>query len=230
MRVGKLSAAEMAERRQVMLQTAFRLFSERNIESVSMADVAAETSYNLRSFQRYFHSKNNLVIETATWVFDSFVAQYRARRRRPVEETTAAEDYEFFLDSFLDLYRNHADILRFNQFFNVYVRSEKIDAGQLQPYGGMIDALRERFRAVYEKRDAAHRLPGGGHLLRDAAPDARRGDALRRGLGLRRGRESGAGASSAKADAAAGVHDHRIAITEHPLAKDVLCYVLRSKT
>ena len=151
MRVGKLSAAEMAERRQVMLQTAFRLFSERNIESVSMADVAAETSYNLRSFQRYFHSKNNLVIETATWVFDSFVAQYRARRRRPVEETTAAEDYEFFLDSFLDLYRNHADILRFNQFFNVYVRSEKIDAGQLQPYGGMIDALRERFRAVYEK-------------------------------------------------------------------------------
>ena len=151
MRVGKLIAAEMAERRQVMLQTAFRLFSERNIESVSMADVAAETSYNLRSFQRYFHSKNNLVIETATWVFDSFVAQYRARRRRPIEETTAAEDYEFFLDSFLDLYRERGDLLRFNQFFNVYVRSEKIDAGQMQPYGGMIDALRERFRAVYEK-------------------------------------------------------------------------------
>ena len=157
MRVGKLSAAEMAERRQVMLQTAFRLFSERNIESVSMADVAAETSYNLRSFQRYFHSKNNLVIETATWVFDSFMAQYRARRRRPIEETTAAEDYEFFLDSFLDLYRERGDLLRFNQFFNVYVRSEKIDAGQLQPYGGMIDALRERFRIAYAKNDGTLR-------------------------------------------------------------------------
>ena len=147
----KLSAEQMAERRQIMLQTAFRLFAERNIDSVSMEDVAAETDYGIRSFYRYFKDKDNLVIETATWAFDSFMAQYRTRRRRPIEETTAAEDYEFFLDSFLDLYRNHADILCFNQFFNVYVRSEKIDAGQLQPYGGMIDALRERFRAVYEK-------------------------------------------------------------------------------
>ena len=153
----KLSAEQMAERRQIMLQTAFRLFAERNIDSVSMEDVAAETDYGIRSFYRYFKDKDNLVIETATWVFDSFMAQYRARRRRPVEETTAAEDYEFFLDSFLDLYRNHADILRFNQFFNVYVRSEKIDAGQLQPYGGMIDALRERFRIAYAKNDGTLR-------------------------------------------------------------------------
>ena len=153
----KLSAEQMAERRQIMLQTAFRLFAEKNIDSVSMEDVAAETDYGIRSFYRYFKDKDNLVIETATWVFDSFMAQYRARRRRPVEETTAAEDYEFFLDSFLDLYRNHADILRFNQFFNVYVRSEKIDAGQLQPYGGMIDALRERFRIAYAKNDGTLR-------------------------------------------------------------------------
>ena len=72
---------------------------------------------------------------------------------RSMEQTggTAADVYAFFLDSFLRLYRERADLLRFNQFFNVYVRSEKIDAGHLRPYGGMIDALRERFRAVYEK-------------------------------------------------------------------------------
>lgn len=146
----KLSAEQMAERRQIMLQTAFRLFAERNIDSVSMEDVAAETDYGIRSFYRYFKDKDTLVIETATWAFQTFTAENRTRNP---EQTggTAADVYAFFLDSFLRLYRERSDLLRFNQFFNVYVRSEKIDAGQLQPYGGMIDALRERFRAAYEK-------------------------------------------------------------------------------
>lgn len=147
----KLSAAEMAERRQAMLHAAFQLFSERNIDSVTLSDVAAESGCPLRTVQRYFHEKDALVVETATWAFDSFAAQYRTRRRRPIEETTAAEDYEFFLDSFLDLYRNHADILRFNQFFNIYVRAEHIGADQLHSYGGMIGVVRERFRALCRK-------------------------------------------------------------------------------
>ncbi len=145
-----ISAAEMAQRRQVMLQTAFRLFSERNIESISMGDVAAETDYTLRSFQRYFHAKENLVVETATWAFENFIAENRKRRRDP-DKTTAAEDYEFFLDSFLALYRDHADLLRFNQMFNIFLRAEHIDKTRLQPFTGMTDALRERFRATYEK-------------------------------------------------------------------------------
>ncbi len=154
----KLSAAQMAERRQIMLQTAFRLFAERNIDSVSMEDVAAETDYGLRTVYRYFKDKDTLVIETATWAFDSFMAQYRARRRRPIEETTAAEDYEFFLDSFLDLYRNHADILRFNQFFNVYIQSERIDPEVLKPYRDMIEGLRRNFHRVYERAERDHTI------------------------------------------------------------------------
>ncbi len=146
----KMSAAQMAERRLMLLQTAFRLFTDRNIDSVSISDVAQQSGCPLRTVHRYFSTRDALVVETAAWAFESFMAENR-KRRRDSAQTTAAEDYEFFLDSFLVLYRDHADLLRFNQFFNVYVRSEKIDAGQMKPYGGMIDALRERFRAVYEK-------------------------------------------------------------------------------
>ena len=56
---------------------------------------------------------------------------------------TAAEIFEFYLDSFIELYKNHRDLLRFNQFFNVYVQSEHIDAETLKPYRGMIDRLKE---------------------------------------------------------------------------------------
>ena len=144
------SYAQMAEVRQKVLAAAFRLFAEKNIDSITLSDVAAESGCPLRTVQRYFHEKDTLVIETATWAFQTFTAE---NSKRNPEQTggTAAEVYAFFLDSFLRLYREQSDLLRFNQFFIVYVRSEKIDAGQLQPYGGMIDALRERFRAVYEK-------------------------------------------------------------------------------
>ena len=91
----KLSAEQMAERRQIMLQTAFRLFAERNIDSVSMEDVAAETDYGIRSFYRYFKDKDTLVIETATWAFQTFTAE---NSKRNPEQTggTAADVYAFF--------------------------------------------------------------------------------------------------------------------------------------
>ena len=146
----KLSAEEMAVRRQEMLQAAFRLFSERNIDAVTLDDIAAETGYTKRSLLRYFKSKDGLVIEAATWAFTNFMTANRARS--PLKNGgTAADVYAFFLDSFLRLYREHRGLLRFNQFFNVYIQSQRIDSEQMQPYTGMIDAIKARFHAVYLK-------------------------------------------------------------------------------
>ena len=55
------------------------------------------------------------------------------------------------LDAFIDLYRHHKDILRFNQFFNVYVQNENIPEEQMKSYLDMIDMLKNRFHDVYEK-------------------------------------------------------------------------------
>ena len=37
-------------------------------------------------------------------------------------------------DSFLYLYREHSDMLRFNQNFNLYMRSGEIPADRMNPY------------------------------------------------------------------------------------------------
>ena len=147
MQGGKLSAAEMSERREEMLRAAFRLFAEKNIESVRMQDIAEATDYTLRSLQRYFRSKENLVVAAATWSWEQFLQADSAFR--PGANATAAERYTGFLDSFLRLYRRRRDILRFNQFFNVYVQSRQIDASEMQPYRAMVDALRARFHDVF---------------------------------------------------------------------------------
>lgn len=145
----KLSADDMEIRRQEMLAAAFRLFSERNIDAVTMGDIAKETGYTIRSLQRYFNCKEALVVEVGAWAFERFVTANRARN--PEKTGTAADVYAFFLDSFLTLYREHRDLLRFNQFFNVYIQARHVSREQMQPYTGMIDMVKERFHAIYRK-------------------------------------------------------------------------------
>jgi len=64
---------------------------------------------------------------------------------------TGAQYLRFYLDSFLDLYRNHRDILRFNYNFNSYLQHESGTATQRQPYLQMVDILHERFHRLCER-------------------------------------------------------------------------------
>ncbi|MBQ2601838.1 MAG: TetR/AcrR family transcriptional regulator [Oscillospiraceae bacterium] len=143
----KLSAGDMAARREIMLETAFRLFTEKNIDSVTMGEIAAVTGFTTRSLQRYFHSKDNLVVAVSTWAWENYLNVNR--EQSPENTGTAAETYEFMVESFIRLYRENVDILRFNQFFNVYVRSQKFSSEQMQPFIAMIDAIKARFHLVY---------------------------------------------------------------------------------
>lgn len=144
-----ISATEKEKRREEMLAAAFRLFSERSIDVVQMADIAKETGYTTRSLNRYFSAKDDLVVAVSVWAIESFTKINR--QKNPEKAGTAAEIYAFFLDSFLRMYRDHSDILRFNQHFNIYIKDRGISREQMQPYSGMIDEIRERFHAVYLK-------------------------------------------------------------------------------
>ncbi|MBE7002942.1 MAG: TetR/AcrR family transcriptional regulator [Ruminococcaceae bacterium] len=140
-------ARELARRKQRIAETAFTLFAERSIESVLMTEIAEACEISEMTLYRHFASKDELVVAVSKWAMDSFT---RVNRRKSPEMTgTAAETYALFLDSFLRMYREHSDILRFNQYFNIYIKSRRVGAEQMQPYSGMIDAIRERFHAVY---------------------------------------------------------------------------------
>ena len=66
---------------------------------------------------------------------------------------TAVQRFESYLESFIDLYRNHKDLLRFNQLFNIYVINEQISIEKLEPYNDMIRLLEQRFCKVYQKAE-----------------------------------------------------------------------------
>ena len=142
-------AVAIAAKRQKIVEKAYELFSSGNIESVSLQDVANGTEFGISMLYRYFENKQTLVVEAATWKWKQFYEENQKRRPSVnFEGMTAAEIFEFYLDSFLVLYREHRDLLRFNQFFNVYVQSEHVETETLKPYQNMIDRLKEQSDAA----------------------------------------------------------------------------------
>ena len=145
-------AVEMAAKNQCILENGFRMFAENTIEKVTMNDVAKAAGIAISSLYRYYSTKPKLVIAISTWAWNTYARENEQREAGLMNpDRTAAEMFDFYLESFLDLYRNHKNLLRFNQFFNIYLASGEIAKKEMQPYMDMISGLERRFGKIYRK-------------------------------------------------------------------------------
>lgn len=145
-------AVEMAAKNRRILDSGLRIFAEKGIEKVTMNDVARAAGIAVSSLYRYYSSKPRLVMAIGTWAWSAYAEENEKREAslgRPVR--TAAQMFDFYLESFLELYRKHKNLLRFNQFFNIYLASEEISHEEMQPYLDMIHGLELRFGRIYSK-------------------------------------------------------------------------------
>lgn len=148
----KKNPEKTAATRNAFLEKSYELFVAKNIENVSMIEIARECGYGTMTLYRYYSNKPKLVVAVATQKWEQF--REENQKRRPsvnFEGMTAAEIFEFYLESFIVLYKTNKDLLRFNQLFNVYIQSEDVDEETLKPYQGMIETLKERFHIMYMK-------------------------------------------------------------------------------
>lgn len=140
------------EKRLRIMETGFRLFSERGIVQVTMPEVAEASGISRATLFRYFSSKLELVYSIAIWKWENYLAaRGNLVNDAVLDKLTGAEYMKVYLDAFLDLYHNHTDILCFNYEFNSYLRNEQTEQGQGQAYTGMIEKLFESFHRLYEK-------------------------------------------------------------------------------
>ena len=148
----KKDAIEMAAKNQRILENGFRIFAENTIEKVTMLDVAKAAGIAISSLYRYYSTKPKLVMAISTWAWDTYAKENeRIETEASKPDRTAAEIFESYLDSFLDLYHNHRNLLRFNQFFNVYLVSEDISEEEMGPYLDMVRGLERRFGRIYQR-------------------------------------------------------------------------------
>ena len=159
MSVPEKDTAIKAARREKMLEEAWNIFAEQSIENISMEELAGKLNCGKKTLYRYFESKPDLIVAVATWKMEKFREDNRKRRlNADFDGMTSAEIFEFLLESFIMLYRENREILRFNQFFNVYVNSEKLDKKTLKPYIGMIEKARAQFHDMYLKAEEDHTI------------------------------------------------------------------------
>ena len=135
-----------------IIEVAFKMFAEKGIEQVTMTDIAELSEVGRMTVFRYFPSKTDLVIAISTWKWKEYIEWHNSLLSAEEMETIKGAEYlKFYIDSFLELYRNHKDILRFNYNFNSFLSYQKGTEEQKEPYQKMVDALAAQFHVLYER-------------------------------------------------------------------------------
>ena len=147
-------AVQMENKRREFLQAGFRLFSENNIGDISLQMVAEASGYGIATLYRYFDKKSGFVIAVAAWKWKEFHEENKKRRpKEDFEGMTAIQIFEFYLDSFLELYKRHSNLLRFNHFFGTYIQFENVDAETIRPFKEVIKTFENQFHYMYKKAE-----------------------------------------------------------------------------
>ena len=144
-------AATTAQKQRKLMETGYRLFSERTIEAVSMNEVAQESGVGIATMYRYYENKLDFLVAISTWKWEEYWEGMQIRLKRTDKQYTAAQEYGLFLNAFVEMYQETPDILRFNQYMNIYVRSLATDLNPGNPLSVMIDRLAVRFRLIWLK-------------------------------------------------------------------------------
>ena len=154
-------AIEMAERRERLLTVGLRIFSQKSIEAVTMQEIADACSLGIATVYRYFRTKTALVIAIGIDIWKKYADEVeKMYRARGGDAMNAAEELAFFLDCFIDLYRNHKDFLRFNRNLHMHIRHESVSPEDMRPYNDVVELFAGKFHAVYQKakRDGTLRV------------------------------------------------------------------------
>ncbi len=143
---------EMKIRRELMLQNGFELFSQKGIENVSMQEIADKCKIGVATLYRYYNTKLDLVLDIGVRMWNNFSLEVENKRlAKDIDNLDAYHELVFYLDFYIELYRNHKDLLRFNQEFNIYIIKEKPTPDKVAPYVMAISVFAQMFHNLYEK-------------------------------------------------------------------------------
>lgn len=112
-------------RRKAIINAAFQIFVEKKIEPVSMGEIAELARVGRATLFRYYPNKLELVIAVCAAKWKEYLDA-----KRPLEsigDILAIDRFTFTLDSYIDMYRHHKDLLQYNDNFNHYVTHEGVN-------------------------------------------------------------------------------------------------------
>ena len=139
-------------RNQKILDTAFRLFVEKKIEAVSMDEIAKAAGVGRATLFRCYENKTELVIAVCSDRWKAYLDQLdETRPISSVHEIPAVGRFVFTLDSYIAMYQNHKDLLKYNDNFNNYVTHQNVEEKELEEFHASLQSVDTRLHMMYEK-------------------------------------------------------------------------------
>ena len=147
-----IKKSEKDERREKIIDVAFRLFVDKKIESVTMGEIAKEAGIGRATLFRYFPGKLELVIAVNTKEWKEYFDELDQKRpMSSVGDIPAIGRLIFTLDSFIEMYQTHKALLRYNDNFNHYVSRVGEDNERLAEFHEALYSVNVRLHNMYEK-------------------------------------------------------------------------------
>lgn len=145
---------EMAQKDQVILDVAKKLFLEKRMEGVTMNEIVKASGIGRATVFRHYKSKNMIVIDLLAREWKNYMDELD--RNRPIEtvgDIPAINRFIYTLDSYIDMYKHHKDLLILNDNFNYYISHAVTDEEQeaLEKFRKAIQSADIRFHLMYEK-------------------------------------------------------------------------------
>lgn len=145
------------DRLKRILDTAFRIFVEKKIEAVSMSEIAEAAGVGRATLFRCYANKTELVIAVCAAKWKEYLDELDARRPiSSVGDIPAIDRFIFTLDSYIEMYQKHKDLLQYNDNFNYYVTHENCKSEQFTDFHASLYSVNTRLHLMYEKAKEDH--------------------------------------------------------------------------
>lgn len=143
--------------KQKIIDAAFQIFVEKKIEAVSMGEIAELAGVGRATLFRYYPNKLELVIAVCAAKWKEYLDELDAKRPlTSIGDIPAIERFTFTLDSYIDMYQHHKDLLQYNDNFNHYVTHEGVKDEQLEEFHASLYSVNTRLEWMYEKAKEDH--------------------------------------------------------------------------
>ncbi len=143
--------------KQKIIDAAFQIFVEKKIEAVSMGEIAELAGVGRATLFRYYPNKLELVIAVCAAKWKEYLDELDAKRPlTSIGDIPAIDRFTFTLDSYIDMYQHHKDLLQYNDNFNHYVTHEGVKDEQLEEFHASLYSVNTRLEWMYEKAKEDH--------------------------------------------------------------------------
>lgn len=135
-----------------IMEAAFKLFSEKGIDTITMNDIAKKAEIGVASLYRYYETKEQIAIQTSIWAWEKqkdFILPLLMEN--DYENHTGLEQLQKIINLFINLYETQPDFLRYIYFFDSFIVRSKIGRERLEDYERTIESTKTLIAAAISK-------------------------------------------------------------------------------